>query len=163
MNRMINQAYLLIGGNMGDRLVLLAQARETIAQSCGVITRMSAVYETAAWGKTDQPSFLNQVLELNTSLDAHQLLQTVLVIEQQMGRQRTEKYAPRLMDIDILLFNNEVINTATLQVPHPHMAVRRFVLKPLSELVPDYLHPITKITITRMLENCTDHLKVYKL
>lgn len=163
MEQRTNYAYLLIGGNIGDRQQLLAKAKTLIAAQCGTIVRCSSVYETEAWGLTDQPLFLNQVVELDTVLAPHMLLNTVLQIELQMGRARKEKYGPRLMDIDILLFGNAIVNDPELVVPHPHMAQRRFVLAPLAELVPQLVHPILNMTIQQMLAQCPDPLHVYKL
>lgn len=163
MEQSTNNAYLLTGGNMGDRMALLAAARQGLAQTCGTILRQSSVYETEAWGKTDQPPFLNQVLEISTSLLPLDLLAAILNIERQLGRERAEKYGPRLMDIDILLFNESVISLPSLVVPHPHMSQRRFVLAPLAELIPDYVHPVTQITISDMLAQCNDPLQVYKM
>jgi 2-amino-4-hydroxy-6-hydroxymethyldihydropteridine diphosphokinase len=163
MKQVMNKAYLLIGGNMGDRKAMLATAQQEIGNACGEILQQSEVYETAAWGKTDQDAFLNQVLLVATPMDAETLLATVLDIELKMGRKREMKYGPRLMDIDILLFNNEVIDLPGLQVPHPHMQARRFVLEPLSALVPNLLHPVLGKTISQMLDQCTDPLEVYKL
>ena len=148
---------------MGDRLALIATAQEAIIHNCGRIKKKSKVYETAAWGKMDQPSFLNQALLVATSLDAETLLQRLLDFELAMGRQRLEKYGPRLMDIDILLYNEQIIQTPKLQVPHPQMQHRRFVLEPLAEIAPAYIHPVFGITIQQMLENCTDPLNVHKL
>lgn len=158
----MNRAYLLIGGNMGDREALLLQAIVAIGEACGSIARQSAIYETAAWGKEDQPPFLNQVLELDTHLAPEALLQAALQIEQEMGRLRGEKYGPRLMDIDILLYNDAVVQLPQLTIPHPHMAARRFVLAPLAELVPHLQHPIHQISIQQLLQQCTDPLHVYK-
>src|SRR5437868_14810024 len=101
----MNRAFLLTGGNLGDRNSNLATAREWIESACGKIINSSSIYETAAWGKTDQPAFLNQALEIDTLLNAKQLIRHVLKIEKKMGRQRKEKYDPRIIDIDILLFN----------------------------------------------------------
>src|SRR5688572_7944711 len=105
----MNAAYLLIGGNLGDRLASLQAAKEAVAQHCGPVKKESAVYETAAWGLEDQPSFLNQAVLVHTDLSAAQLLDQLLQIERSLGRIRNEKYGPRLIDIDILLFNSEVI------------------------------------------------------
>lgn len=163
MEERMNRAYLVIGGNMGARAQLLARARLMIEAECGSVLRQSSVYETEAWGKTDQPSFLNQVLELDTHLSPDALLAAVLAIETKMGRVRQEKYGPRLMDIDILFYENSVIATRELTIPHPHLAQRRFVLAPLAELVPDHLHPILKIPVKQMLAACTDPLDVHKL
>lgn len=163
MEQRINHAYLLIGGNMGNRNALLETARRHITQECGHISRQSSVYETEAWGKTDQPSFLNQVVEVETLLAPTTLMEKILAVEMAMGRKRNEKYGPRLMDIDILLFNDAMIQLPHLVIPHPHLAQRRFALTPLAELVPHYLHPILKISIQQMLEQCTDPLHVHKL
>lgn len=148
---------------MGDRHQLLAKAKTLLAQQCGAILQCSSVYETEAWGLTDQPLFLNQVVVLTTHLTPQQLLDAVLQIEINLGRERKEKYGPRLMDIDILLYNNDVVNEPKLVIPHPHMQERRFVLAPLAELIPQYMHPVLQKTILTLLHNCPDPLQVYKL
>ena len=158
----MNIAFLLLGGNLGDREATLAQAREAIGV-LGSISKASSLYETAAWGKTDQPAFLNQALELRTTLSARQLLRRLLKIEKKMGRERLEKYGPRIIDIDILLFNNEVHTYPLLKLPHPELPNRRFALAPLAEIAPDLVHPVLKKTIKEMLEECRDELEVGKL
>lgn len=147
---------------MGDREALLRHAAGFIGTNCGTLLRQSAIYETAAWGKEDQPPFLNQVLELDTLMEPADLLQAVLQIEQEMGRQRGEKYGPRLMDIDILLYGDAVVQWPQLTIPHPHMAARRFVLAPLAELVPHLVHPLHLLSIQQLLQQCADPLHVYK-
>ena len=158
----MNKAYLLTGGNLGDREQNLAKARELIAEQCGAVVSASSLYETAAWGKTDQPSFLNQALEINTSLNARQLIRRILKLEKSMGRTRDEKYGPRLIDIDILLFNSEKHNNQFLKVPHPEMQNRRFALLPLTEIAAGIVHPVLKKTISQLLDECTDQLPVKK-
>lgn len=156
----MNTAYLLTGGNMGDRKDNLATAAVRIAQQCGDIINSSSLYETAAWGKTDQPSFLNQALEIQTELTAPQLLKKIFNIEKQTGRIRKEKYGPRLIDIDILLFNDEIHNYPLLKIPHPEMQNRRFVLVPLAEIASEIIHPVLKKTIIELLAICPDKLEV---
>lgn len=158
----MNKAYLLTGGNLGDREQNLATARFLINEQCGTIVTASSIYETAAWGKTDQPSFLNQALELDTPLNAKQLIRRILKIEKIMGRIRDEKYGPRLIDIDILLFNNEKHNYQFLKVPHPEMQNRRFALLPLTEIAPEVVHPVMNKTIATLLKECMDMLQVKK-
>jgi 2-amino-4-hydroxy-6-hydroxymethyldihydropteridine diphosphokinase len=159
----MNKAYLLTGGNIGNREKQLATARELIRQQCGRISNTSSLYETAAWGKTDQAAFLNQTLELETALNARQLMRHLLKIEKQMGRLRKEKYGPRIIDIDILLFNMEKYNYSFLKLPHPEMQNRRFALLPLAEIAPDAIHPVFNKTIGQLLKECTDELPVKKI
>ena len=158
----MNAGYLLIGGNMGDRLEQLSGAGKAIEQKCGQIVKVSAIYETAAWGLVAQPSFLNQALVLETKMDALSLLQTILDIEQSMGRIRQEKFGPRLIDIDILLFNGEIIEQPGLKVPHPQLQHRRFALQCLADIAGDVVHPVLQKTISRLLLECADSLEVHK-
>lgn len=157
----MNKAYLLTGGNLGDREKNLTIAMELIRQ-CGTITAASSLYETAAWGNTDQPSFLNQALEIETALSARQLMRRLLKVEKGMGRIRKEKYGPRLIDIDILLFNDERHNYKLLKLPHPEMQNRRFALLPLAEIGAGIIHPELKKTIKKLLDECPDQLEVKK-
>lgn len=158
----MNNVYLLIGGNMGNRLQNLHQAITWLGDDCGPVQQVSAVYETAAWGKTDQPAFLNQAVQLHTSLSPQDLIKTILSIEETMGRRRMEKFGPRIIDIDIIFYNDAVISEQDLTIPHPHMQNRRFVLAPLQQIAGDVVHPVFKKTVTELLEACTDPLPVQK-
>jgi 2-amino-4-hydroxy-6-hydroxymethyldihydropteridine diphosphokinase len=158
----MNEAYLLTGGNMGKREENLARARELIEKHCGTILQVSSVYETAAWGKNDQPPFLNQAHHLKTRLSPHQLLTQLLSIEKKIGRVRQEKYGPRIIDIDILLYDNKILDAPRLCLPHPELPNRRFALAPLAEIAFALVHPVSKKTIARLLEECTDPLPVKK-
>ncbi len=158
----MNTAYLLTGGNLGERVHNLAMARELVEAQTGNIIAASSLYETAAWGNTDQPAFLNQAIMIETPLNARQLIRRILKIEKKMGRIREEKYGPRLIDIDILLFNNEKHNYQFLKLPHPEMQNRRFALLPLAEIAPEIIHPVLKKTITELLQECKDELEVKK-
>lgn len=159
----MNKAYLLTGGNLNDRQKTLATAYAYIYRECGDITSASSVYETDAWGNNDQPAFLNQVIELETRLSAGQLLKKILAIEKQIGRVRKEKYGPRLIDIDILLFNDDIYDLPLLKIPHPELQNRRFALTPLAEIAPGTAHPVLKKTMTELLAICPDKLAVKRV
>ena len=159
----MSTAHLLIGGNLGDRKENLLTAISLIKEQCGTLTRSSSVYETEAWGKTDQPLFLNQALEISTSLNARQLMRKILKIEKEMGRVRKEKLGPRIIDIDILLYENEIHDLRFLKIPHPEMHNRRFVLVPLAEIDPTLQHPVLKKSIAELIEECPDNLEVTKI
>jgi 2-amino-4-hydroxy-6-hydroxymethyldihydropteridine diphosphokinase len=159
----MNEVYLLIGGNMGDRETYLRRASQLIEKECGELVAISSVYETAAWGKEDQHAFLNQALQIQTKLSAPALLRTILLIEEKLGRKRDIKYGPRVIDIDIQFFNDEIIDLDGLKIPHPRMAQRRFVLAPLQEIAPGKLHPVFHKTISQLLADCPDLLMVNKI
>jgi 2-amino-4-hydroxy-6-hydroxymethyldihydropteridine diphosphokinase len=156
----MNISYLLIGGNEGDRPAHLAEARAKISLSAGPILQSSSIYETAPWGKAGQPDFLNQALEISTRLDAPALMKRMLEVEEAMGRRRLEKYGPRIIDIDILFFNDAIIREPGLVIPHPELANRRFVLTPMEEIAPKWRHPVLNRTVRELLAECTDPLEV---
>ena len=157
----MNRAYLLLGGNIGNRLDNLERAKHLLEKQVGKVIKDSKVYETASWGNTDQPDFLNQVLLIKTKLTAEKIMEQILLIEKTMGRVRAKKNASRIIDIDILFFNEEVIETKNIIIPHPQIQNRNFVLYPLNELSPQLKHPVLKKTIHELLLQCSDTLAVY--
>jgi 2-amino-4-hydroxy-6-hydroxymethyldihydropteridine diphosphokinase len=157
------QTYIQTGSNLGDRSRQLEIAMQAITAIPATLLKASSVYETAPWGLTDQPAFLNQVLHVETLLDPHSLMEALLSIENEMGRIRTEKMGPRMIDLDILFYDELIVETESLQLPHPLIATRRFVLEPLCEINPNLLHPIHKKTVATLLLNCTDTLPVNKI
>jgi 2-amino-4-hydroxy-6-hydroxymethyldihydropteridine diphosphokinase len=159
----MNTTYLLLGSNMGDSKQKLLEAKKHITKNIGKVIRQSGLYQTAAWGKTDQPDFINQVIIVETTLTAEQTMDKILFIEGQMGRIRTEKNAPRIIDIDILFFNNQLINSENLTIPHPFIQARRFVLVPLHELSPGFQHPLINKSVSELLKDCPDLLDVKKI
>ena len=158
----MNSAYLLLGSNMGNSREQLSTAIHQIEINTGKLIRASHLYSTAAWGNTNQPDFLNQVIIIETKLAAHETLNSILAIEKKMGRVRTVKNAPRIIDIDILFFNKEIIDQPDLIVPHPEIQNRRFVLIPLNELASQLIHPALNKTVHQLLMACPDKLNVKK-
>ncbi len=158
----MNKTYLLLGSNMGNSKKQLLRAIAQIEKQIGCITRRSGIYTTAAWGNTAQPDFLNQVIIVDTELTALQTMQSILSIEKKMGRLRSVKNAPRIIDIDILFFNKEMIELEQLTVPHPQIQNRRFVLVPLNQLSPNLRHPVLKRSVHQLFIHCTDKLNVKK-
>jgi 2-amino-4-hydroxy-6-hydroxymethyldihydropteridine diphosphokinase len=141
----------------------LNHARTYIRSRIGSIVQCSDIYQTAAWGFTDQDDFLNQVLIVTTSLSPQECMQLILEVEQAMGRVRTIRNAPRIIDIDILLYDSLVIREEGLTIPHPLMQERRFVLQPLADLLPGYIHPVFHTSIARLLATCSDKGIVKKI
>ena len=151
----MRQAVLLIGGNLGDRLHLLRQAEDYLEMVFTII-RMSSVYESDAWGDNSEGDYLNRVIIIETELEPEEMLKQAQTIEDKLERERIRKWGNRTMDIDILYIDGEIIQTPTLTVPHPYIQKRRFVLVPLCELLPAFIHPVLGKTHAQLLEACTD-------
>lgn len=159
----MNRIFLILGGNLGDRLKNLEEVLIAIENRLGLIAKQSAVYETKAWGVNEQPDFLNIVIKLFTQHSAEETLNIIQEIETDFGRVRKKRWGSRTMDIDILFFNTEVYNSPILTIPHPLIADRKFVLLPLAEIAPDFVHPISKTSVRQLLLNCEDNLEVIKM
>ncbi len=159
----MNRAFLCLGGNLGNRLENIENALKLIEKKVGNIIQTSNIYETQAWGSTSKNNFLNLCVEISTKMDSQTLLKTLLIIEKKLGRSRGKnKNADRTMDIDILLFNNEIIENKLVQIPHPRLHLRKFVLVPLNEIAPKIKHPVLKKTISALLKDCKDNLYTRK-
>jgi 2-amino-4-hydroxy-6-hydroxymethyldihydropteridine diphosphokinase len=159
----MHTAFLLIGGNLGDRFKNLQTAAQLVEEHCGDIISLSSVYETEAWGFTDQPPFLNQVLVLETEMEPEALMRELLSIEKELGRIREHKMGPRHIDIDILLLDDMTWVSASLTIPHPSLHLRRFALIPLNEVAAAQKHPLFHKTIAELLTDCPDTLAVKKI
>ena len=160
----MSETYLLLGGNIGDTKAILNDAIKLIESLCGIVLKRSSVYKSEAWGFKSEQAFLNQVILIQTKLSPEVLLQTILSIEQQLGRLRNtnEGYSSRLIDIDILFYDNLIINKESLTIPHPLLHKRRFTLLPLNQIAKDYMHPIFIKSINELLLECNDKLIVHR-
>jgi 2-amino-4-hydroxy-6-hydroxymethyldihydropteridine diphosphokinase len=153
--------YLSLGSNIGNREAHLREAIRRL-QSAGKLRSVSSIYETEPVEFTDQPQFLNCAVALETSSTPEQLMLQLLTIEKAMGRQRIQKKGPRTIDLDILLYGDEVVDTPGLTIPHPAMQHRRFVLEPLAEIAPEVRHPVLKKTVRRLLDELPPGQEVQK-
>ncbi len=158
----MHRVYLSAGGNIGNTAVVFRKALLRLNQTAGRVLRVSGMYRTEPWGDTPGGPFLNLVLELETTLSPVHLLQALHQAEREAGRKRISGagYQPRVLDLDILLYDDLVLHTPELTLPHPLMEQRRFVLQPLNELIPDYVHPVAGMTIRELLSKCSDPCKV---
>jgi len=158
-----NKVVLSLGGNVGEVKQVFELAIGLIQAKIGKLILSSSLYSTKAWGVENQPDFLNQVIILESTLSPFEVLDSCLEIELELGRVRKEKWHERVIDIDVLFFNSELINSTNLILPHPYIHERNFILFPLVEIMPNYVHPKLKGTLFELKNNCKDKLAVVKI
>lgn len=158
----MNEVYLCLGGNLGNREENISDAIRLILREIGAIQEKSSIYETDAWGVQNQQAYLNQVIKISTKFPPNELLEKLLSIEKQLGRKRTEStnYESRTIDIDILFYNDLTFKTEILEIPHPRLHLRNFVLIPLNQINSELTHPVLNKSIKSILAECTDVLPV---
>lgn len=157
------QVYLLLGANLGDRFNQMQLAFQAVEVQIGQVIQHSSLYETAAWGMEDGPDYLNQVLKVETPLLPLEVLKQIAEIEAILGRTRTLKWESRVIDIDILYYDDLVLDTPALSLPHPYLHFRKFTLVPLVEIAPDFVHPIFKKSNDKLLQELNDTLEVKRV
>lgn len=155
-----NTVYLSLGSNIGDRESYLQKALQFIDVRIGKVIIASRIYNSSPWGNRNQNEFLNQVIRIETTYSPQDILSIISEIEKELNRVREHKWAARTLDIDILFFNSEVLNLPNLSIPHPLLHERKFVLIPMNEIAPTYIHPVLNKTICQLLNECKDSLSV---
>ncbi|MDX2196675.1 MAG: 2-amino-4-hydroxy-6-hydroxymethyldihydropteridine diphosphokinase [Cytophagales bacterium] len=158
-----HEAYLGVGSNVGNKIENITRSLAFISEQVGNIATKSSLYRSEPWGNRDQDSFINIVIKITTAQSCETLLKTLLNIEDKMGRVRTEKWGPRTIDIDILYYDNLILDMDYLTIPHIELPYRRFVLTPLVEIAPHFMHPFFKLTNEELLQECDDNLTVTAL
>ena len=160
----MNDLLLHLGSNRGNKSINLKFAQLLINQSIGLVHKESMLYVTSAWGKEDQEDFYNMAVMVSSALDAEEILSKIQIIEDKLGRVRHEKWGPRVIDIDIIFVGQQIIKKPHLKIPHPELSNRNFVLVPLMDLCPSYMHPILNKTIKEIYSDCTDTgiVKLYR-
>lgn len=153
---MSSLVFISLGGNLGNTLEIFKNSYLEIEKKIGRISTFSKIYQTAAWGKTDQADFLNQVIQAETNLDPEKIMSKLLEIELFFGRRRDVIWGPRILDLDILFLGNQIVSSENVDIPHPQIAHRRFVLIPMAEIAPEFLHPVLQQTMLELLEQTTD-------
>ncbi len=156
----MEESILLLGSNLGNRELAMAQAMEKIEEQVGEIIAHSSIFESEAWGFEDKNLFLNQAIKVNTELSPQQLLNTLLEIEHSLGRVRTGKLSARTIDLDILFYGNQKINTDKLTIPHPRISDRLFTLLPLAEITKNEPLPVLETTAQELIKNCSDKSEI---
>jgi len=146
-------SYIGIGSNLGNRQENCSRAVEILEKRGIKVQKKSSLYETEPWGVKDQPRFINMVVQIETTLKPNDLLRLLKDIEREIGRQDSFRWGPRMIDLDILLFNALVLNEENLQIPHPYLHEREFVLRPLNEIAPDIIHPVFHVSIDKLTQN----------
>ena len=160
----MNTAYISLGSNIGNREETLLKSIALLNEKAGTVIIVSSLYETEPWKMNDVEGFINQAAELTTKLSAEELMDTLLLIEQSLGRTRNlGKYESRTIDLDILFYNNDILSTEKVKIPHPLLHERRFVLEPLAEIAPKLIHPTFKKNITQLLLECKDSYTVARM
>lgn len=155
--------YLLLGANLGDRFSQMSKAFTEIEEQIAPITKYSSLYQTEAWGKEEEPPYLNQVVCLETNLTPNELLKAINKIEDKLGRTRKIKWESRLIDIDILFYDDAIIDEPDLTIPHPYLNQRKFTLVPLAEIDPELMHPVLKKSVQALLVELNDPLDVKRI
>ena len=162
---MMETCYILFGSNMGDKFAIFEQACTLINERCGKIVGLSSAYESEPWGFEAEEWFLNRLIVLETDLDPDRLMRQLLDIETELGRVRfigKIGYSSRTIDLDIIYYGDFVLHTVKVIAPHPRLHLRCFVLEPLCEVCPDFVHPVMQLTNRELLEQCEDKLEVRK-
>ena len=162
MDERSNMVVLSLGGNIGDVKQTFINSINLLKEEVGEIDLVSSIYKTKAWGVEDQPDFLNQVLVLNSDLNPQEVLKRCMNIELKLGRVRKQKWYERIIDIDILFYNDKIIESSNLTIPHPYVHKRNFVLFPLVDLIPTFKHPLLKDSMEELKNNCDDKLQAIK-
>ena len=157
---------ILIGSNQGQRELIISQSIKMLAERCGEVLLVSSLYETEPWGFIAEQNFLNQVVALDTEMNPYDLLRELMMIEKELGRKRhdVEGYESRPIDLDILYYDDIIINDEDLILPHPRLHKRRFALMPLCDIAADFIHPVFKRSNRELLNECEDtsEVKLYK-
>ncbi len=162
IDKRTNKVVLSLGGNIGDVQQVFKSATNALKNRVGELNQVSSIYKTKAWGVEDQPDFLNQIVVLDTILSPIQVLNSCLEIEAELGRVRKQKWHERVIDIDVLFYEDQIIDSENLILPHPLIQERNFILYPLAEIIPDFIHPKLKRTLLQLKNSCKDELLVVK-